>query len=263
MMWRSTTLTIVSVTIQCGVAAQPVLMPGANIADCRSALQIGVETCGRGTDSETDSVPPSITEDQVNEYLAHYGKPPREAIRALLDPSDKNIAAWIRHQRQVVSTASYVAARMTQMQLQLEAIDDPAEILACPPPAMIHMRATLFLSSDSASSRQAVHALGQVVSRYPSIDARLMGLGPLSETHLPPWLENLGTLLAVSAPSAPSEAGDDYAAPSLLIEDLRYRTSRRLDADELTARRICDEIVALRSGAELDGGGIVSIGSQQ
>jgi hypothetical protein len=45
-----------------------------------------------------------------------YGKPPREAIRALLDPSDENILAMMRQQQAAVDRAEYVAWRMTQLQ---------------------------------------------------------------------------------------------------------------------------------------------------
>jgi hypothetical protein len=250
-MWRAILSSIVFIAAQCvqrDAAAQPVLVPGATPMDCRSVLQIGVATCGEGSTANPDRAQ-SITEAQVSEYLAQYGKPPREAVRALLEPSDKNIAAWVRQQRQVVSIASYVAARMTQMQSQLEADSASAPwVPVSQLPTMFQMRATLFLNSEGASSLRSVRALEQVAGRYPSVDGRVVRTGPVSGTELTVWLSKLGTVLPVSI--ATPDAMNGYSVPSLLIEDLRYGTSQRLDATELTAQSICDQIVALRSAAE-------------
>jgi len=176
-MERVTLVILLSVAFPAIAAAAPVLVPGASLTDCRSALTIGVFACG---DPSADSArPKSITEAQVTEYLAQYGKPPREAVRALLDPTDANIAAWLRKQRQVVSIASYVASRMTEMQLHLEA-DYPrgSSTSVSQLPAMIQVRVTLYLNSKDASSLRAVRVLQQVVAHHPSIDGRLVQLEP-------------------------------------------------------------------------------------
>ena len=246
-MQRAISVGIVTIATQCSAAAQPVLVPGAAPIDCRSALRIGVVICGEGIADSAQAR--TVSEAQVTEYLAQYGKPPREAIRALLDPSDSNIAAWIRKQRQVISVASYVATRMTEMQSQLRA--DRAASHRMPLsqlPAMIQMRATLFLDSGNASSLQAAHALQEVVDRYPSLEGRLVQVGPPPDRFLIPWLAKLDSLLPISIATPDSTNG--APVPSLVIEDLRYGTSRRLDANAMSAKQICDQIIALRLAAE-------------
>jgi hypothetical protein len=268
--WRSILAGVLTIASQSSRAAQPVLVPGALPADCRSALRIGLVSCSQPalndlTDSATPGhvVPPpvdlmpiidfsrprSVSEAQVNEYLAQFGKPPREAVRALLDPTDANIAAWIRKQRQVLSIASYVATRMTEMQMQL---DTDSSVGSPLPPsglsAMIQMRATLYLNASDAPSRQAVRALQQLVARHPSVDGRLAQVGPPADPHLSSWLATLDTVLPVSI-LAP-DAIDSMPFPSLLIEDLRYGQSRLLRTEAITAQRIEDQIIALRAGAE-------------
>jgi hypothetical protein len=246
-MWRATLATFLWFALASGHAAQPFLVPGALTSDCRSALRIGVVSCGGRTADREDRR--AVSEAEVSQYLAQFGKPPREAVRALLDPSDANIAAWIRKQRQVVSIASYVATRMTEMQSQLEA-DFPPERPAPPSylPAMMQMRATLFLSSADAPSLNSVRALQQLVARYPSIDGRLVQIGPPPEKQLSTWLAKLDTVLPVSTVSRGPL--DDQPVPSLLIEDLRHGSSRLLDITDITSQQIRDQMTALRAVAE-------------
>lgn len=231
-----------------GYAVPPVLIPGALPTDCRSALTIGVVTCEQPV-LDPGSVRPA-SEEQVDQYLAEYGKPPREAVRALLDPSDANITAWIRKQRQVLSIASYVATRMTEIQSRLETQVSPG--LETPPsemPMMMQMRATLYLNASEDPSRRAVRALEQLVARYPSIDGRLAQVGLSTEGRLTTWLARVDTALPVAI--LPSETMQDMPAlPSLLIEDLRYGSRRRLPAQDITPQQIRDQIVTLRATGE-------------
>ncbi len=245
-MWRAISVGIVTIAAHAGVGAQLVLVPGVLLIDCRSALRVGIVTCGeRRTES---SEAPSVSEERVTEYLAEYGKPPREAVRALLDPTDDNIAAWIRKQRQVISIATYVASRMTEMQSQFksEGIDPPISMSQLP--AMVQMRATLFVEAETASSQHAANALHQVVGRYPSLDARVVQIEPQPERAPPNWLVKFNTLLPVSIASPTT--GDNLPLPSLLLEDLRYQTRRRLSAANITAQQICDQIASLRAAVQ-------------
>src|SRR6267154_2798024 len=187
-MWRSILTGICAIAPSVACAVHPVLLPGAMLADCRSALRIGVVSCGRldlvvigpeGRQPDQTGQPPAqVSDAQESEFLAQYGKPPREAVRALLDPSDTNIAAWLIQQRRVVAVASYVANRITHMQKQLDA--DPQWHTPTPLPelaAMIQMRATLYLKPGDAHSLDAAKALQRVVARYPSVDGQLVQVG--------------------------------------------------------------------------------------
>ncbi len=246
-MLRAILAAVLSFVLPIGHATQQFLVPGALSTGCRSALRVGVVACSEPLGHNDKEW--SISEAQVDEYLAQYGKPPREAVRALLDPSDANIAAWIKKQRQVVLTASYVAKRMTEMQSQSKA-DFPLDRLTplSEISGMMQMRATLYLRSTDASSLRAAHALQQVVARYPSIDGQIVQLGPPSDGHPSDWLAKLDTLLPVSILAF--QPIDDSPLPSLLIEDVRHGSSLRLDIADVTPRRIRDQIIALRAAAE-------------
>ena len=65
--------------------------------------------------SAAGSSPSSSMEAAIDEYLASFGKPPRAAVRALLDPSDENVAALLAEQRRQESRAAQVAARLTRL----------------------------------------------------------------------------------------------------------------------------------------------------
>jgi hypothetical protein len=246
-MWRAISIGVLSTVMRSGLAAQSVLVPGLLLVDCRSVLRVGIVTCGERT-ADSDGAQ-SVSEAHVTEYLAEYGKPPREAVRALLDPTDDNIAAWIRQQRRVTSIATYVATRMTEMQSQLET--EPLDTTVMPVsrvPAMVQMRATLFLNAASESSQQAANALQQVVGRYPSVDARIVQVGSQPERQRLNWQLKLDPMLPISIVAL--ETISNLPLPSLLIEDLRYQTRLRLDATNITAQQICNEIIALRIAAE-------------
>ena len=62
--------------------------------------------------------PPAVSEPadaDVERYLAGHGRPPREVARALLDPSDANIAAMMRRLQRDQAIAAYVGQRMTEL----------------------------------------------------------------------------------------------------------------------------------------------------
>jgi hypothetical protein len=246
-MLRATLVSLFSVASSTFAAEAPVLVLGVLPTDCRSVLTIGVVACGEPTADSAQSR--SISEAQVTEYLAQYGKPPREAVRALLDPTDANIAAWLRKQRQVISIASYVAHRMTEMQSQLETDHrDGSPTSVSYLPAMIQIRATLYLNSRDASSLRAARVLQRVVARHPSIDGRLVQVEPTPSGLLSTWVARLDTMLPVSI--LPPGSTNDAQVPSLLIEDLRYGSSQRLDATDITPEQLQDQIASLRAAAE-------------
>jgi hypothetical protein len=73
-------------------------------------------------------------------------------------------------------------------------------------------------------------------------------IGPAPDEQLSTWLAKLDTVLPVSR--LLPEPFDDPPVPSLLIEDLRHRSSRRLDVTDITPQQIRDQIIALRLAAE-------------
>lgn len=90
--------------------------PGPRIADCRSALRPGWTRCATPAQQARAVLRKRRIDAEISAFLADYGKPPREAVRALLDPTDDNIRAWIRTQQKTLAVAAYVARRMTALQ---------------------------------------------------------------------------------------------------------------------------------------------------
>ena len=65
-----------------------------------------------------------VSETDIDRFLAEYGKPPRSAVGALLDPTEKNIAAMREDLLQRESLAAYIAERMSDLQAQVQTPDD-------------------------------------------------------------------------------------------------------------------------------------------
>ena len=111
-------------------ALRSVLSPGVLDPECRSALHVGPVSCDESRSSFEESIETSGSESRsapaladreqeeakVEAYLASYGKPPREAVRAILDPSDQNIAQWHLAQERTMALASYLGSRLTALE---------------------------------------------------------------------------------------------------------------------------------------------------
>jgi len=230
--------------IQAPGASEPVLLPGAAPVECASALRIGVTACLEEPVDRGHLW--SVDEADVDRTLAEYGKPPREAVRALLDPSDENIAAWARKQRLVVAVASYAASRLTEIQSRFESDGGPEPSMPISVlPAIGQMRVTLSLHSTDAPTLQAVRSLARVVARYPAVDGRLVQVGLPPEGRIVSWLARLDTTLPIAIVPRPTLR--QIALPSLVIQDVRSGTSERIDASDITAQEICDRIAALHA----------------
>lgn len=219
---------------------------GADVSDCRSVLHIGITSCPAPA-PDPGPVPP-VDEEQVDRYLADYGKPPREAVRALLDPTDANIAAWAVRQRQTMAVAAYVAARLTELQARLAADREGADLgPALPLPAVSQMRVTLFLDANDAVSLEAVRALEQVASRYPSIQARLVHVGATPRQSALLWVARLATALPLSIAPAQEPRPE---LPSLLLEDLRAGSRMLAPLHTMNAAELLRLIVSSRAAVQ-------------
>lgn len=130
--------TVVLLACWCAVVAmdaspaQPLPLagdPGPRIADCRSALRPGWTRCATPAQEAQAMLRKRRIDAEISAFLANYGKPPPEAVRALLDPTDDNIRAWIQAQQRTLAVAAYVARRMTVLQQE-----HPADSVASVPP---------------------------------------------------------------------------------------------------------------------------------
>jgi hypothetical protein len=256
------------------LAFADVLRPGAQIVDCDSALRIGTSRCAQLVATEalplplplpqpaaTPGEPPAIAappparaaavaapapEAAVDQFLAVYGKPSREAARALIDPSDENIAAMVRKEDERIAIAAYVGRRMTELRARRPAEEAP-EIDSSALPAMIQMQAFLVAATGDPDGVTAAHRLDQLAAAFASLDARLIWVGDLAPRAAA--IEAAADAIALPVNVVAADRLD-VSEPYLLLHDSRHRLNRRLSARGLTVEQIRKAIVALRAEGE-------------
>lgn len=224
------------------------LQPGVDVSDCRSALRTGPTHCEDGEAPGQGAAamrPLGASEAQLEDFLAHYGKPPREAVRALLEPSDDNIAALVRQQERTLTTAAYIAERMSQ--LQQAARDRARESLGgetLDPSALEQMRATLFSRPVDPSVTPALDSLQALATTYPALRCRVALVGAVTPNQLRRWIDR------VSPPLDLTLAAEQDAAPGhppfVRVDDLRDGRYAVLDAAASTATRLLSLMRRLR-----------------
>jgi len=237
------------------------LRPGADLADCRSALRTGPTACtdgpatadtAAGEEGGAPSHPVDLAvpplEAQVDAFLASFGKPPREAIRALLDPSDAHILAMARKQDETLAIAAYVAARMTQLQRQGAMSAAPGSGAAAPDlPDLMQMSVTLYHRPDDVQAQPALKALQDLAQEVPALRAQVALVGEFTAQQLRREVARVAAPLTARA-VRPDECAAD-ALPFLRIEDLRFRRMREVDARDLAPADLRRLIAALRAEA--------------
>jgi len=240
-------------------AAPDSLQAGARLADCASALRIGPVHCapfgaadapGYATTGPERALPAGAAafEAQVDDYLQQYGKPPREAVRALLDPSDINIERYLLKQQQMLAVVAYVAERMGRLQSTLALAQtpvgpDPARDL----PSFMQMRLTLVTQPDDPRAGAALQALRELALQQASVQAGVQWVQPPEAAELRAAIARVPVPLVVYATAAGGAA--DPEPPFVRIEDLRNGRTMELDAQGLGRDRLRAAVLALRRAA--------------
>jgi hypothetical protein len=234
---------------------------GADLSDCHSALRLGPSECAAetaGVERNDRTAPASDKasgrsdplERQVDAFLSSYGKPPREAVRALLDPSDANIAAMLAQQQETLALAAYVANRMTALQARSAGGQVAPEPAGPRDAALLSpMRATLVQRFADATTDDAARALRVAMDRIASLQVHIVLVGRPAPERLRAQIARLDprfTLELVPDP-APDARIDDRALPLLVIEDLRSHRSFAVSAIGATAAGVLEAMTALRS----------------
>lgn len=166
----------------------------------------------------------SVSEADIDVFLTHYGKPSREAVRALLDPTDANIAAMARRIRQDAAVASYVAGRMTSLQEI-----DPGLVAINPAfnsqdlPWLAGMRVVLHVAQGCLPCEAAAIALQRLVAESPVLDARVVVHGTATPQAMTLELGRLGITLPATA-AQPASARFAKSVPIAAIADMRRGT---------------------------------------
>lgn len=248
---------LVAITSPTGFAAK-FLDPGADISDCWSALRPGPSACAtRGIPSTAahledefsrteSSVSPEgsyAMEAKVDAYLASYGKPPREAVRALLDPTEENIRAYLQAQQQTLSIAAYVAARMSALRSMDQGLGAP-QISPSEIALLSQMRVTLFQSAGETRSEKAIQAMRFLAQRVPSLQTTVQLVGGFTSHDLSETLAHLGAFLGVGL--AASGRVDPDRLPLLQLEDLRSHARLQVDPSSVSPASLRDALLALR-----------------
>jgi hypothetical protein len=237
--------------------ANDALAPGADLSDCRSALRPGPTSCNDidgpqavaaadGMMGRTGTRQTPGLEDRVDAYLASYGKPPREAVRALLDPSEENIRAYLRKQDETLAVAAYVAARMTALQ-QEQRLPVAGTGTGSPgdPVSFQQIRVWLVTEPRDAEAQEALLALRNLARQMPLLQAGVQLVGSLAPAQLREEIAQIDPVLSVGL-LAPG-AVDREVLPYVHIEDLRSRRSVSVGARSLTAEQLARDIATLRN----------------
>ena len=116
-----------------------------------------------------------VTEQEVDHYLANWGKPPREAVRALLNPTDENVRALVdRHKRDEV-VRNYMAERMATMVMeQNPRVPTTPRDSYLVLPRLVGLQMTLYVTPDCSKCDDAVTNMKQLALEYPIVSTRVV-----------------------------------------------------------------------------------------
>jgi hypothetical protein len=185
-----------------------------------------------------------VSETDIDAYLAAYGKPPREAVRALLNPTDENILAMHHAQQRQLVTGVYVAERAAALQ-QAAMRNTSTRELYTVLPHFLGMQLTLYVAPRCEACTHAVASLKQVLDTFPHARARLRVLAQRDD-------EVIAALQAWQVPIAAQRLTLAQAAtlalfqlPTLDIVDTRSSRRQRLLGD-FTLQKVRETVLALR-----------------
>lgn len=198
---------------------------------------------------QTPAATTEPTDADIERYLANHGKPPREVARALLDPSDANIAAMLRRLQRDQAIAAYVGQRMTEL-----AQSDPSLVVAggtAPDdlPSFSGLRLVLVTRPDCAACDRAAQTLQQLVAAYPTLDARVAVAGARDAQHIVQQMARSGVTLPTAAAADALLARFDRAPPYLLVADVRQQREGLLTAADIDAGQLRQALLAFRRAA--------------
>jgi hypothetical protein len=186
-------------------------------------------------------------EREVDEFLAQYGKPPRSAVRALLDPSDENIAAMQAEQVHREIVAAYIAQRLTEMQTANGEIDPRGNKADLMLSHFVGVSIVAYVPADCGSCREMYRMLRRFARNNPAADVRL---AVISETNGRAPLSALltGQLSLPASTLSPTQAAERgiVSYPVLEVDDARTG-ERRLLSPDIDAEALRDLVIALCS----------------
>lgn len=209
----------------CGWQIASAQVLGPDLSDCLSALHPGLRQCETShPDNFTNktSAPFDPMQARIDDFLSQYGKPPRAAIRALLDPSDDNIRLMILQQQDSLGMATYLAARMTQLQNAFPVqVNSPVK-----PDAFGSLLAGKSLvyytqQNDVNALISNISPLILLAQSFPSLSVQIAVVGQVSAEALRQLIRQLPPTLLVR------RSGPEWAAntslPALVLSDAHHQ----------------------------------------
>ncbi len=273
-----TLLTAALLALTCVYAEADSLSPGSDAPPCLNYVEPGpMVRCDAPTTvpsvdpprqeapalprSETMPRPPTaagvqnavggVSEAEVDAFLANYGKPPREAVRALLNPSDENIRALeAKHQRDEV-VRSYMAERWTRIKAEsgVTGALHGREVYTVLPHFM-GMRFTLYVTPDCGSCARAVESIKRLVQSYPVANAQVAVVSEQEERVLPAALGWQLALPTVWLTPQEARAHGVTHVPAMDVRDTRTRRMQRLVGKVPEPNALRDLVVMMRTKEE-------------
>ena len=191
-----------------------------------------------------------VKESEVDAYLSAHGKPPREFARAYLNPTDENIAALMKKEREQLALVSFIAQRRTDLadvgQQEQSGNANPADL-----PAVISMRITVLVGPECVNCAGILKVANQVVAEFPSLDVRIGVLGQFDQKQFVLRTAQLG----VTLPAGPfsierARQLQIKALPSVLIGDMRYQKEMVLNEETSNSIDLVAKVVQFRRANE-------------
>lgn len=228
-------------------------MPRGAAAPARASLSpiapLSATPAGASATPAVASPTPAVAQPadtDIERYIADHGKPPREVARALLDPSDANIAAMMRRLQRDQAIAAYVGQRMTELSQS-----DPSLVVArgavpSDLPSFAGLRLVLVTRPDCAACDRAAQALQQLVAAYPTLDARVAVAGARDAQQIVQHMARSGVTLPTAPAADALLARFDRSPPYLLVADVRQQREGLLAAADIDAGQLRQALLAFR-----------------
>lgn len=189
-------------------------------------------------------------EPEVDSFIANHGKPSREAARAMLEPTDENIAAMMRRLQRDQAIAAYVGQRMTELQQSDPTLATaPTSAVPVDLPSFTSVRLVLVTQPDCNRCDRAAQALQRLVSIYPTLDARIVVAGVREPRQIVHEMARTGVTLPTSPADDALLQRIRRSPPYLLVADVRrQREGLVVDVDDTERLRLA-VLEFQRSGA--------------
>jgi hypothetical protein len=251
------------------------LTPGSDAPVCQNMLVPGgMRPCGRGEEPAELSAPATllnhdaralptapaappglpeqaapasaVTEAEVDAYLASYGKPPREAVRAILDPSDEHIRDYGRALRRQAIVASYIGQRLALFQPEGAAAVKAARSAHTVLPYFLGMRIHVYVARGCTPCAGTVKVVKQLIEEQPAAQAQLFVVTDAGERGVLDALLRWDVSFPTHALTREQAVAQGVRkVPLVEVHDPRgHRSVRLVGVPNLAALR--DQVIALR-----------------